>query len=424
MYDIYSDISLDLDYYHIGYLNQSFNIDELRTCDGIYNCSEKIVAAPATNVTTNGNEMVQELPGIDPHRFKVAFWVTLLSTVVSCAFYVICIAFDSSPEIVVNVSGWISELVKDWCGNEKVAKIVGFTCRMIVTIPFILGWPFIHFCRRVKYQVSLKQSKYTELLTNSDHAWNNIKAVEYGLEASLQLFLQLWLLGRVFLPSIATWDCAKLAVTCSRGILNFVTFNLQPACYVEKALGKILITVISLSLGVAQMRNKPGLGLFDRPLKTLPMWMSVLAQIVARIYAIQSLILLSFGPLKYAVFFIFHYIIVLSVKVAVEVTCFKDMQARHGGDQPKVKCANLLSLVKFFISVMSSAVVIIRLHEDYPPGTIKSFIASHTIFFLLILFENMALVSLPYILPHRYPPLDCYTENRFTACCMVVGKKC
>jgi hypothetical protein len=55
----------------------------------------------------------------------------------------------------------------------------------------------------------VKRSEHKESRVKSDDTWNNIKTVEYGIEASLQLFLQLWLL-RPFLPGITVWDSTEL----------------------------------------------------------------------------------------------------------------------------------------------------------------------------------------------------------------------
>lgn len=201
----------------------------------------------------------------------------------------------------------------------------------------------------------------------------------------------------------------------------------------EKALGKILLTVISLTLGVAQMKsNKPGLGLCEKPFKIVPIILSVLSQTVARIFAIRSLILItsSLGYKKYAVFFVPHFLLVFIIKTLFETTSIKEKVSVRRGDcekkkRPprKSKRTRLWNCVKFVMSGISSTFVMIHLHEDRPATRKSHFsLVPHTLFFLLILLENLVLVLLPHLAPHLYPSLDCFTtDSRYTAIWVVLG---
>ena len=220
------------------------------------------------------------------------------------------------------------------------------------------------------------------------------------------------------------------------GVANFLTFGTYPACYIEKALGKILLTIVSLTLGVAQMKsNKPGLGIFEKPIKTIPIFLSVLAQTIARIFAIRSLILIksSLGYWKYAAFFIPHFVAVFLIKIFFETKSIKDkLKAKLGNQTPcekgksvtKSGRASFWNLIKFIASGISSTIVMIHLHEDRPTCR-KSHLSflSHTLFFLLIFIENvLILVCLPFMASHLYPPLDCFTAaSRYNAVWVVLG---
>jgi hypothetical protein len=217
------------------------------------------------------------------------------------------------------------------------------------------------------------------------------------------------------------------------GIANFVTFGIYRACYIEKALGKILLTILSVSLGVAQMKcnNKPGLGLCEKPFRTLPILASVLAQTVARIFAVRSLILLTsqLGYAKYAIFFAPHLLLVFVIKTLFETKSvrgkIKHLKGSKDDQWDKSVGHKFRSLLKFFASGISSMIVMIHLHDDrqQTPRSKPHFsFISHTLFFILSLIENLILVCLPYMVPELYPPLDCFTaSSRANAVWIVAG---
>jgi hypothetical protein len=408
IYDVYSDISLAVDYFGFAFLNQTFNSNETVTCSGsqLSSCFEN-----------SAGEMLDQMSLADRHRFKVSFWVTLTAIVASLLFYFCCVAFDSIPAFANSVSQRVSVWGRRRRWSEPVVRYFVFSSWLFLAFPFVLLWPLLHLWRCIKSKASLKPSQLGEQITKSDKAWNNTKAVEYGIESSLQLILQLWLLSP-FLLSIAAWSNKDLAISCVTGIANFITFNSYPACYVEKALGKILIAVISLTLGVAQMMShKPGLG--EKPVNTTPIIVSVLAQTTGRMYALSSLILFApaTGYSKYAIFFTFHYVIVFLIKILCETTSsFKVNISRFcsGGLSKKhYDWTTFWNVVKFITSGFSSAIVMIHLQEeDQPFSGRKSRFISHTLFFLLILVENLVVVVLPYMAPrHLYPPVDCYIAD-------------
>jgi hypothetical protein len=216
-------------------------------------------------------------------------------------FYVGYISFDSNPKLF--------------------SRRIRWPCKMFLILVGKLLWPIVHFVRRVIYEASPKRSQHQDVVAKSDAVWNNIKFVEYGLESSIQLFLQLWLL-HPFLPTIAAWDMTELVNRYISGLTNFFTFELHPACYVEKVLIKIALSVFSLSLGMSQMMRKPG----QSVLSTLPMFVSLVAQTIGRIFAFKSLVLMStpLGYYKYVLFLLFHIMLVLIIKTLFEVHSLKD----------------------------------------------------------------------------------------------------
>jgi hypothetical protein len=265
---------------------------------------------------------------------------------------------------------------------------------------------------------SPKCSQYKQNLERSTAIWKNIKIVEYGLESSTQLLLQVWLL-RPFLPTIMIWDIKELISRCASGLANFFTFEILPACYIEKALAKILLTIFFLSLGISQMKRKPGQDL----IKTLPMFVSIFAQTVGRIVALNSLVLMptTLGYYKYALFFGVHFLLVFMIKVLFEVNHLlgRVVACCHSHGWRK----HIWKVVKFIASGISSTIVMIHLrsdkeerHKQHPS------LLSHSAFQVVIFLENLLLVCLPYIANGRhYLTHDCFpVSSKFNAVCIVI----
>ena len=425
--DLYSDVNLALNYGRFAYVNETFNISDLLTCadsqlnSSCYDRTGSDHYVSYVNMSYDAFDDDEEQLSSDKnrHMFEVACWMTAASIIFSSLFYFCCIAFDTSPSCLAAVPNRIVQWGRNRCWNESLLKAFGWVLQKMLIGFCKLLWPLVHIGRRMRYHASVKRSEHKEQRAKSDETWNNIKTVEYGIESSLQLFLQLWLL-RPFLPGITVWDSTELVTRCVSGIANFLTFDIYPACYIEKALGKILLTIISVSLGVAQMKcNKPGLGLCEKPFKTVPILLSVLAQTIARIFAIRSLILLTspLGYNKYAIFFIPHFLLVFLIKTLFETKSFKSkltswgLQQKDCIAQKSIK-THFLNFLKFFASGISSTIVMIHLHGEKPNCRKSHFsFVSHSLFFVLVLVENVILVCLPYLVPDHYPQLDCFTAD-------------
>jgi hypothetical protein len=254
------------------------------------------------------------------------------------------------------------------------------------------------------YLASPKSSQHQANLDTITFIWNNIKIVEYGLESSIQLLLQLWLL-RPFLPIILTWDMTELISRSFAGMVNFLTLEKYPACYIEKALFKILLTISLLSLGISQMKKKPG----QTFAKTLPLFMSIFAQTVGRIVALMSLVLMTtpLGLYKFALFFVPHILLVCLIKTIFEV-------------KSEGKRKRICQLFTFLFKGITSTIVMIHLpKEEHKPH--PSFL-SHSCFQVLVLLENLLLVSFPFFANGRYyPPKDCFpASSRYYAVSIVI----
>jgi hypothetical protein len=406
--DIYFDITLAKSYRIFS--SENFNVTELWTCGDIIlnsSCYERIGSDHATNYQRDDNNLSNSFEDIQP-CFKIAFWATILLLSFTIGFYILCIVFNSTPKWWTS---WPDSRDKylgifDFCWQNKN---MAWCSKIILICIGKLIWPLIHCGWQLLYLASPKRSKYKENLVKSTNIWNNIKIVENGLESSLQLLLQLWLL-RPFLPVIMTWSNTELISRCVSGLANFFTFEIHPACYLEKALVKILLTIFFLSLSMSLMKRKPGQDL----IKTLPMFISIFAQTVGRIFALSSLVLMttSWGYYKYVLFFVNHFLLIFLIKILFEVKSLGDKIAACFQSQGWRK--RIWKVIKFITSGISSTIVLIHLHRDKEDEWNKKHptLLSHSAFQILILLEHLLLVRLPfYANGVYYPPDDCFPAS-------------
>jgi hypothetical protein len=194
------------------------------------------------------------------------------------------------------------------------------------------------------------------------------------------------------------------------GFGNLFTFQVHPACYVEKALVKICVTTFTLALGVSQMKLNPGQDLSS----SLPMFISVASQTVGRLYAFKSLVLMAtpLGNFKYVILLSSHAILVLLIKTLFEL--------RSTFIYAEPTPTSIWKIIKFLTSWMSS--IIVMIHPQTEAGERGYYLLSYALFHLLILIENTTLVWLPYLLEAKYyPPSDCLTpDSRLTAVLIVM----
>jgi hypothetical protein len=249
--------------------------------------------------------------------------------------------------------------------------------------------------RRVRYRASTRRAGERCRVLESDISWGIVKTVEHGLEAGTQLFLQLWLL-RLYIPAMAHWTAAETFVRSVTGVANFLTFDLYPACFLEKSLGKVALNLLSLSLGAAFSKvTKHGVSACDRPLRILPILGSYFLQILARLYAFRILLLLDspLGQYKLLVFFLVHFLVVLTTRLA-----FEDLHLRKGSPTATNLRSAAIGLAKFLLGVLSSSIIMVHIHSPDAP---KRLFFSHAAFFTLILLEHLSLVllSLPTVGP-------------------------
>ena len=385
LYDFYSDVTLAKNYYGIAFSNDSIKEDSL------WSCSSKL------NSTCFEETSTMDINSL----FAIAFWVTVATVIISGIIYGWVIYKHSDPKCITDFEKKMYDLGSSKKINSTLVKITAKSVRLFLSIVAKIFWPIVHIIRKYQYNASSKRSDHKDLTTESDDTWHTIKTVEYGIESSVQLCLQTWLL-KPFFADITRWDSQQLVIKSVHGIMNFLTFNTYPACYIERALGKILLTVTSLALGVALMKStKPGMGACERPLRTLPILFSILAQTVARIFAFRSLILIESGIhlLKYLIFLVIHFVLLFIIKILFETRIPKSRERKTSFvnmcSSPEKNKLTMLNIGKFIISGLASTIIMVSIHEENRSMRRKKYsFLPHFLFFSLILGKKYNYISL------------------------------
>lgn len=402
LYDYYSDITLTFDYYSIAYASDNSNQELFGTCNSsIFSTDLDFECLKKTS-----------FHGFNFY-FEIAYLVTTATLMITIGFYVIIIYSHSKPDWLVKLENEI----KKKCLVLNLSRPWTTILLMMVKLPLAflvkLFFPIQHMINEFRYRQAKQRTAHRDKASESHRTWKCIKSFENGLEGSVQLYLQMWLL-KPFFNDLARWRTYDLVQRSLFGIFSFLTFDQITACYIERALGKILLTILSMSLSGALMKStKPGIGACESPLRILPILLSILAQTTARMFAIRSLIILdTFLQLnKYAVFFTVHFLFVFFITILSEIkekysTCSVFLGRK----------LDLLKMLKFFFSLFSSSIIMVHLKEDE-----ISFLP-HCSFFILILCENLVLTSLPLIEPSLYPEHSCFPfESHKNGMCWVIA---
>lgn len=106
--------------------------------------------------------------------------------------------------------------------------------------------------------------------------------MEAGLESCGQLILQCWLLSSEakYLSKVTFWELIDAIYT---GVVFFLSFSYKSATDIEKSLGKLMMSLLALVLGVAACYRTLKRGAV-RVSNTAFIYVSLMLQIFARIW--------------------------------------------------------------------------------------------------------------------------------------------
>lgn len=358
IYDLYSDVNLAFEYQKNAH--SSFNTSELLTCAPN---PLSINFKTTCNWTREYSELLDETT--IKNRFETVYWMTILTISISIFIYIYEVWCHSSPRII---KSWIETLKKNllvWSLDERFSQMILKIVEFSLILFFKICWPFVHVYQTFRYEAADKKVMEKERYKESDGAWKIIKAVEHHIESNAQLIFQFYLLNSFF-PLLDTWTLKEWIIRSTKGIGNFFTFNTFPACYIEKAIGKIFMTVFFSSLSATyQKENKNGLGAY------IFIFGSIYTQHVGRLLTIKILFQMTsqHEELNILSCLILHFLAVTIIK-----------KTSHE------KSENNLRNSRFWLSVLSSTMVMVQMKDQRaePERNKKSFY-SHARFFTLIL---------------------------------------
>ena len=407
VYDYYSDVSLIFDYENIANANASV-IQTLLACN---KSSQNFQNSDYSKM--NLNETFQT--ALDTSIGIISF-SGVLQIIALILFYPItesCRDFLKLKDTFNRIAEFKEK------GYKRLAQI----SKLIIKTFLKLSGLIVHLWITYSFKSSKnRKDDFLDLKAASDNVLKLITTIQSGIGNSFQLILQIWLL-KPFFQEIMDWNAITPILASFNGIANILTFDSQPACYLEKALGKILLTLLSFSLGIAMVRtDKPIKDVRKTPLRTLLTFLSIFSQALARIFALSSLEIMQVESesFKYSLFFALHTIAISIVNILFVIRRKKEEKefckickdsktpedCKDCKKQAWKKLANRAAkrFMKILISALSSTIIMVHIPKQKLKGGGKllSFL-SHSSFFVIVLIENMALALLPCLLPHLYP---------------------
>ena len=226
--------------------------------------------------------------------------------------------------------------------------------KVMLGISYLL-WPFLILMpNKYAYQISENPNERREGDARSSTAWRFVKIAEIGVENILQLVLQIWLIMPAMVL-VSQWSWNTIASHTWQGVLNILSFGIYDACLLDKTLGKLVFTAITCSIGLSLFKvDRPGIGALYK-IKAAPViFLHLLIQIIARLYALKYLILLEINQYgKYLTALLVHIAILIPIKVITET-------------QKLPRSLGLLTLLQrlalLLISCISSSIIMIDWH--------------------------------------------------------------
>ena len=285
-----SDVSLCYQYYNVAFFTKEKQITG--TCDEI--------------------EFEQTLADVTA-TYTLAFYVMLVTISVSSIAYLWAIIKHSAAEWIINLDK------ENKIKNQFIYHVRKLFYFFLILISKIL-WPLTHLLREYKSKVKTHEGGANDPIHESETTWLFIKTIDNGVENFIQMYLQLYLIK----PYVT--KLTKLPVVdILQGIHSI--YNLSDSLCKGKnvsiALGKLFLSLISLSYGAASRQaSKPGIS-FGQTIKNLVLWLSFVCLSVARTTSIFSLVALETPIPGLVTFFLIHLLLVSLIFKIMVISCGK-----------------------------------------------------------------------------------------------------
>lgn len=371
IFDIYSDYQLTTDY--------------AAAYTDVHNYTLLMLECAKVNQTLDGHlqnsTCFQTGDRYPQTTYKVAFILTWISMIISLCVYVVgIIFFFDSKNVLQTRFNWLYDTKnnkmklekQDSMYDEEDDELRGSHDRKLLNNYYIkeavkilliclvkLLWPFFHLYRRIRYEASRNKSKRRNNFIEFESIWVMVKTIEYGIEATCQLIIVLYLLVPYY-DEIHIWDFETSTKKIFSGIAHFASGGKYQACLLEKVLGKLFINVVAQSWSLTFLKYmKYGMSVFEHLSHIVPLYLSYASQIVARIMVLrvffvtaEELFHIDNKGLSIGIFFILHFCFTLIIKLL-----FEGRTDRITSRRMDFKCLQLL--VKFLINWISSSTVYI-----------------------------------------------------------------
>ncbi len=312
-FDLWTDIVSCISYGYIAFDN-STEIEqaclsqlESKSClvDGNYSCYDTDDRISfASRIFTNGtcDESNYWTPCIKRSaetidlQYRAAFVIMLIISILSCSSY-IGIAFNTIVDAKLPFHDNLPS-----CINQRKPLLTS-----IWWFLSILFWPLSYAWEVKNYRLDPKFKK-TKELKKSKKSWKLLKNLENGFENYYQILLQLYLLSpylrslsKLPLRDLVNWD-------------NFISTFSVPNVFcsqqnVQAALGKLLLSTISLSIGLSSRQATKEGEPFGQSVKNLVLAVSYFFLCYARIMSILPLFSLEHPFIALMVFTLVHSLI-------------------------------------------------------------------------------------------------------------------
>ena len=397
IFDLVSDYQLTKDYYE-AYTNTNNYSYQMLQCARVGNGSHSSGGFSAGSSCFN---FTNEIP--DNHYY-VAMCLTYLSMTLSLAVYVFGILFFFD---VTNITEKFRarEITPPEKRSEVRDQMLRFRFAVenfLLKILIKLFWPCFHLYRKIRYEATKNKSSRREKLIEFDGIWFMVKTIEYGIEATIQLKIVLYLLVPYY-DEIHDWNFQTTIQKVADGLLHFLTAGRFKACLLDKVIGKLAFNVLSQTASLTMLKYlKYGMSPLEHVGNMAPLFLSYLIQIWARVLVIRVFFVTAedlFGlednkGLAIGLFFAIHFALLLVIKLIFEL-----------GGMPSAQC-DLDSLVRcarfwlrFLINWVSSSFVYVWStgYGSKPRDNIHEHNTAlpQSLFQLLILLEHLVLVLYP-----------------------------
>jgi hypothetical protein len=374
--DWYSDISLCHQYWGIAF-DKELN-HENATCqksDNLLSCSYQSAADLRATYTQ-------------------AFIIMLITIIISSSAFFI-VAFQHSP------IDFIKNLKSNHCGEGYKKYIVQLVIWFIQFFSKIM-WPFTYLIRAFNDRVETDKRGENHQLYESKTTWVFLKSIENGLEGSIQMFLQLYLL-KPYVSYLTTMPFSQVIQQGIGSILNF-SDSLCDGKNVNIALGKLFLSILSLAHGSSSRRtSKTGITL-GQTIKNLVLWLSFICLTLARTIAIFSLVTLEYPLSGIACFISIHLIMMPLVFIDGHGKLWEISKT----NSKKPSLQRLKNIGKLMLTCLASHTLVINFQSQ--DGGNQTFWIQLK-FQLIILIENFGLLLLPLLQPNLFPDKDCYKSS-------------